>query len=643
MKTLSLVTALALWLPVPLLAQRDTASVVEPRLTRIFGSDSMLMGHGSLSPDGRWIVVSREEEPAAYNLWLVPTAGGDPIRLTNGRFTDEAAVWFPSGDRIAFRSSRFSPDGRDFVATLAIDPRTGQPVGAPRQISLDAAFGWVAVSPDGASIAYHAREILTLKVVPASGGTARSVVAYGDSVSGIHGIRWSPDGGALLFFLRIRGRDRHAVLRIRITGGTPEILGHVPIGWPDRTFISPDGRHLLLTFGRGPGQRPGVRLATINGRTVTDLTLRRGMNVAGFTPDGTGLVARQSNVAAPIRVAPVAGGAIRQLTDGREYEWPLAWSGDASRVFVQSASNGHTTLLSIPVAGGAATEFTIPAGSREPFVVAGDGRHVQFGIERNGARAFRVHNLATGQSRDVATNGLTGNGASATGPGGSYLLGEEFPHFRRQGNRLELWAVAPEGQPRLVRGFPASLNGRAWIGVHRNRVAFTERRGDSTALFTADGPAGTQRLLATVPGSASSPVWSNAGEWIAYDYYLQGNNSRYQVLLVGVAPDGSLNAPPRILDAGGAMWGRQIQWLPDDRGFTVFAEMGTGSDNQIYLVSLREGERAVALTRDDPAVKWGYELSPDGRYVAYPAEIPRGSSLWLVDLRPLLGRTAGAP
>ena len=37
-------------------------------------------------------------------------------------------------------------------------------------------------------------------------------------------------------------------------------------------------------------------------------------------------------------------------------------------------------------------------------------------------------------------------------------------------------------------------------------------------------------------------------------------------------------------------------------------------------------------TRDDPSVMWDYSLSPDGRYVAYPAEIQRGSSIWRIDL-----------
>ena len=60
------------------------------------------------------------------------------------------------------------------------------------------------------------------------------------------------------------------------------------------------------------------------------------------------------------------------------------------------------------------------------------------------------------------------------------------------------------------------------------------------------------------------------------------------------------------------------------------------SDAAIWLVSLREGDPPVNLTRDESSKMWNYSLSPDGKYIAYPAEIPRGSSIWRVDLGDVL-------
>jgi Tol biopolymer transport system component len=221
---------------------------------------------------------------------------------------------------------------------------------------------------------------------------------------------------------------------------------------------------------------------------------------------------------------------------------------------------------------------------------------------------------------------------SVSGPGGRFLRnGQEFLYFERRNDRMELWSTPFEGPGRLLRSFPASLVLRSKFGVHGNRIAYVERRGDSTAVFLAEGQSGRPRLLVTVAGSAADPAWSHDGRWLAFDFYPPGEATRFGVMLIGVGANGTVTTAPRVLDAG-PQWGWQKQWLPDDRALTVFGMTGVAVETHVYLVSLREGERPVALTRDDPTTRWWYELSPDGRHVAYPAEISRGSSIWRLDL-----------
>jgi hypothetical protein len=256
-----------------------------------------------------------------------------------------------------------------------------------------------------------------------------------------------------------------------------------------------------------------------------------------------------------------------------------------------------------------------------------------------------VRRLADGQTRVLTRNAFSAAGSYGesfvTGPGGSSANGDEDFFFERRGDRLQLWAWTPEGPSRLLRSFPLSYAGRTSFGVHDNRIAYTERRGDSTAVFLAEGRTGTPRHLLTMAGSFPGPVWSHDGRWLAFNYTTPGSASRYSVgvLLVGVGENGAVTTAPRILEFG-AEYGWQIRWLPEDQALTVIG--GTNLQTQVFLVSLREGERPVALTRDDPSTRWGYELSPDGRYVAYPAEISRGSSLWLVDLSDVLARAGGS-
>ncbi|MDP2956972.1 MAG: hypothetical protein Q8N53_11180, partial [Longimicrobiales bacterium] len=231
-----------------------------------------------------------------------------------------------------------------------------------------------------------------------------------------------------------------------------------------------------------------------------------------------------------------------------------------------------------------------------------------------------------------------------TGPGGSRSFsGEEVLYFGRSGDRFELRACAPEGEPHVLRSFP-SLGfsagppaGRSDVSVHGGRVAWTELLGDSSALFIAEGRDGAPGRVAVVQGHLAGPVWSPDGRWIAAYYTPPGVNQpnagfpRGVVFVVGVTTGGQPSAPPRLID-GGAMWPVGIAWLPDSRAVTVSGMGDQGNTTDIWLVSLREGDAPVNLTLDDPSTMWDYSLSPDGRYIAYAAEIQRGSSIWRIDL-----------
>ncbi len=129
----------------------------QPRFTRIFGSDSMEISSPILSPDGRWVVFLRQQGSDTSNLWVVPASGGAPSQLTFGRYRDSDPRWFPSGDRIAFRSDRPSPSGEVhyYIMTIPFDARTGRSAGPAQQVSLEFAYD-PAVSPDGRWVAFFA-------------------------------------------------------------------------------------------------------------------------------------------------------------------------------------------------------------------------------------------------------------------------------------------------------------------------------------------------------------------------------------------------------------------------------------------------------------------------------------------------------
>ena len=69
------------------------------------------VGSVAVSPDGRWTAyvvteADREENVNDSDVWVVPTDGGDPVRLTRAPGADGSPAWAPDGSWLAFRSDR---------------------------------------------------------------------------------------------------------------------------------------------------------------------------------------------------------------------------------------------------------------------------------------------------------------------------------------------------------------------------------------------------------------------------------------------------------------------------------------------------------------------------------------------------------
>jgi len=111
------------------------------------------VGDPQISPDGTQVAFVRVETDLAEDkvrmgIWLVPTQGGTPRRLTAGRARDRHPRWSPSGDVIAFVSDR---SGQDQIWLIRPDGGEAQRI-ATKQVPISAPV-W---SPDGKRIAFVA-------------------------------------------------------------------------------------------------------------------------------------------------------------------------------------------------------------------------------------------------------------------------------------------------------------------------------------------------------------------------------------------------------------------------------------------------------------------------------------------------------
>ena len=103
-----------------------------------------------VSPDGRWVAYTvttpdMEANRNAGNIWIVATAGGDALQMTQSG-KDNSPAWSPDGKAIAFLSSR---SGDSQVYLLSMD---GGEAHALTKVSTGADI--VKWSPDGKTIAF---------------------------------------------------------------------------------------------------------------------------------------------------------------------------------------------------------------------------------------------------------------------------------------------------------------------------------------------------------------------------------------------------------------------------------------------------------------------------------------------------------
>ncbi|MCR4339306.1 MAG: hypothetical protein NUW01_05400 [Gemmatimonadaceae bacterium] len=618
-------TALALLLvgPFSAAAQQSPSSTEK---TRLFSdSATAVTGPAVLSPDGKWVVFPVMTSPAKANLAVVRVGGEGIQPLTSAGSWDQNPEWSPSGDRIYFLSNRAAAAGDQLYYGMEVrfDPATGRAIGEPRRISPDPVQGFIRVSPDGKMLAFvDGTDRRQLKVVPASGGEMR-VVARMPLRSG--NIAWSGDGQHLYFLTNVAPQSERVLYRVPAAGGEiVAVSNRLP---PAGQLLIGPGAEVFVVSENADGPRNRLlKLYDQSGTLVRTIPVNRNTRATQVTRDGA-LVVVETDVVAPTRIMPIEGGAYRDVTAPVAYDWVMRWSADGKTLYTWTEQDGTAVLAAVPVDGG--TPRTFPEtpewgaeGANSRFLFQASRR------EGNNPRSLVALDLRDG-SRHVITESAPGhNMLLPYGPGGTWGAHEELYFLERRGDWLDVKGWRGPGEVRTLHSLPASLLGRTNFAVHGNRVAWQQERGDSVDLMIADGEKAEHRRLLTIyamPGT-NEISFSNDGKLLAL-HYSRGPGS--PDLMAFVDPSGA--AVPRIVDTGLSYW-YWPRWMPDDSGVLVVGG-GAGAEAHIVRIPVAEGAPPVNITQSDPASKWGFEVSPDGRYIAYPGEIWKGSLIWRISNR----------
>jgi dipeptidyl aminopeptidase/acylaminoacyl peptidase len=229
--------------------------------------------------------VNNEEfgNRAATSVWIVPTDGGAPFRVSDDEALNMSPAWLPGGRSLLYLSDR--DGGRDLYQLRLT--RAGRPAGEPTRLTTGLNAAQVSVSADGRRLAYAVlTEVANLwsLPIPSSGvASMRQAKPVTTGTQAIEGFDVARDERWLAFDSD-RGGSPQLYRMPLASGGEVEQLTHgtEPAFAP---AISPDGREVAYHAFQG-GTRQVFVIPAEGGRP-TQVTSGSGQyQNPEWSPDG---------------------------------------------------------------------------------------------------------------------------------------------------------------------------------------------------------------------------------------------------------------------------------------------------------------------------------------------------------------------
>ena len=620
------------------------AAVPVKTIAKIPGSS---VSHPTVSPDGKWMVFATWLTNSEARIMIQPFAGGTPRELQVGRGVHRDFKFTPQGDRIIFLSNLPRQDatenGRRYLVSAPFNTQTGTLSAPERPVILEPVRTedrtLPAISPDGKSVAYvSCCNESDLRIVPIVGGNSRTLVTVketeGPTIPGWIG--WSSDGKFVTYHRRVG--DQSTYLKVSASGGTPAVVSQWTGG---AGFLMPGGRHFMAVPPRTPGESgTSLIIKSIDGRELGKVRVGMGSNFS-FSADGKYLVGADQDLTSTMRVAAISGGASKQVGSRDGDEWPQGWAADARSLHFSAKENGKAVVITKDLDGRQLNRIEVAAtvsrliGIHGDWIVWREGNNYQASNARVMAR-----NVKTGVQKQLAGDVLPC--CSVTGPGGSYvgINGDEFFVIKASGEQMQVHGVKMTGESRLVAEVRRSPLGQMDFSVFKNRAVYHEIVADSQRLQMTTAPGKAPVTLATFPRAVrlSEVAWSYDGRQLSYSR----NDQRQKLFVLRFDDAGAVQGPPREHRLPFEYFSEAF-WLPDGSGMTMITQSGSGGRAEVALVRFADPSNPLFLSKADSGDKWGHSLSPDGKHVAYPVEIVKGSVVSVVEVAELLKRAGVSP
>jgi dipeptidyl aminopeptidase/acylaminoacyl peptidase len=330
-------------------------------------------------------------------------------------------------------------------------------------------------------------------------------------------------------------------------------------------------------------------------------------------------------------MAPLAGGAPRQLTHDGEANQRARWSPDSKRIAYISDRGGSSQIWLMDIDGGDARQATNLSTEAGGVLFSPDGKNLLFtsdvypecgadeacnkknlDAEKNSKVKARIYTELLyrhwtawqGKRRShLLVVGATGGAPRDLTPGT-----RDVPPFSLGG--ADDYDISPDGQEVLY-----SMNADA--------VPATSTNSDVYAVSIAGGQ---PRKITNTPGADTNPRYSPDGKYIAWRaQFRAGYESDRWRLLVLERSTGNVTNLTDNLDR----WVNSFTWAPDSTG--LFFTIDDRGRQSIQLMPIAGGAARMVASGDNELDDM--QLTRDGKTMVYtqqsgvsPAEIYRASS-----------------
>jgi serine/threonine protein kinase len=424
----------------------------------------------SKTSDPRNLAISPGEDQIAYldrkgnqvDIWIVPTTGGSPVRITNDSADDRTPVWHSDGKRIIYSSVR---DGIYQICVANVDGR------APKQLT--------------------------------SGESDKFALDAGD--------------GEILYYA---SKEESDIWRVNIDNAEESAFTSDPGTelWPD---VSPDGKMVAYQSVNDPSQGSKLSESQILTRLVTSgvpavQRAARGINPT-WSPDGKMLgFLRSTGDLRNIWTAKTSGGEEKQLTtQGCDIDWStlpynrvettfFSWSPDSRKILYHYQEDDKSKLSVINADG---MKASLIAESVDSFLSSPlwslDGTRVAYVAQTrsrseagNLTWSIKLVDLETNQSETI----FQGNSAlRLLGWGGDendllVIQLKGLDHVSVRATAVDLISVSRRGQSQEIAQLSAAYSRNTLLSPDRRMIAYVARQdgNDNIWLVPARGGAPKQ-------------------------------------------------------------------------------------------------------------------------------------------------------